>query len=187
MRVATAAVAVATPATRVDRIVIPAKALNAGEGRRAWTHRIAIRFATHHNHKSQIGHRTFLRPPRSEMEKTDIALAGETLAAEHLAGKGMRIVARNYRVGQSGEIDIVAMDGDCLVFIEVKTRQTYSFGAPEEAITIRKRRQLARLAQRYLVRENIVDTPCRFDIVAIVLHRGEADIRHIPNAYMLMP
>src|SRR3954447_20285063 len=93
---------------------------------------------------------------------------GEDLAVEELERRGYAIVDRRWR-NRSGEIDIVARDGETLVFVEVKTRDGAEFGDGAEAITDAKRRRLVRLAVEYLARERIVDRPCRFDVVAVDL------------------
>ena len=66
-----------------------------------------------------------------------------------------------------GELDIVARDGDTLVFVEVKARRTVAFGAPEEAVTWRKRRKLQVMAGDFLARSRLHDVPCRFDVVSV--------------------
>jgi putative endonuclease len=114
---------------------------------------------------------------------TTIGQRGEDIAAEFLSKAGMRIIARNYRCGH-GELDIVARDGDAIVFVEVKTRCSAAFGAPEQAITPAKQRQLVIMANRYLYRERRIGTPCRFDVVAVELRNGRCVIRHIPNAFL---
>ncbi|MBB5348918.1 YraN family protein [Desulfoprunum benzoelyticum] len=110
---------------------------------------------------------------------------GEDLAASHLLGLGYRILARNYRQ-RRGEIDIVARDGDCIVFIEVKSRMAGGRFSPGEAITAQKRRQIARVAQMYLAAHRLHDIPARFDVVAVLLDAaGQWRIDHIPNAFDL--
>lgn len=108
---------------------------------------------------------------------------GEMLAVEHLRAQGIAIVATNYRVGKMGEIDIVARDGDTLVFVEVKLRRTTKYGTPEEAITPAKQRTIRRMAEYYLMMNKIDDTPCRFDVVAIETHHSEYVIRHHKDCF----
>jgi putative endonuclease len=91
---------------------------------------------------------------------------GEDLACEELERRGYRVIARRYRT-RSGELDIVAQDGDCLVFIEVKARQDGSFGDPEEAVTLLKQQKLVWMATDYLARNDLADVACRFDVVGI--------------------
>lgn len=91
---------------------------------------------------------------------------GEEAALQHLAGLGYRILRRNVRFRRMGEIDAVAEEGGCLVFVEVKTRTGDGFGTAAEAITRRKQQQLVRLAQVFLAGLG-GDRPCRFDVVAV--------------------
>lgn len=97
--------------------------------------------------------------------------AGEDAAAVHLERQGYMILARNWRT-RSGELDIVARDGDCLVFVEVRTRRSSrrtavpALGAPEESVTPRKQLQLIALADEYLF-QMPWDGPTRIDVVAI--------------------
>ena len=97
---------------------------------------------------------------------------GEELAARHLKGLGYRILERNFRT-PSGEVDIVAMDGGVLVFVEVKSRRDMSFGAPELAVNRRKIMQVQKAALTYLARTKKGNTPCRFDVVAVSMLPGE--------------
>lgn len=94
--------------------------------------------------------------------------AGERLAARLLQDKGYVLVARNWRSGATGEIDLVAQDGDCLVIVEVRTRRGERFGAPEESLTARKRARLAALAEAYAAQTGW-NGPLRVDVVAIHL------------------
>ena len=112
----------------------------------------------------------------------DTGIGGESLAAGYLMSKGLRILARNYRVVQ-GELDIVAMDGQVLVFCEVKTRRGIGFGPPECAVTPWKQRQMRRAAEAYLYCHGLRDQECRFDVVAVLLHDGTHDITHFKNAF----
>lgn len=107
---------------------------------------------------------------------------GEELAAEFLQKNGYLILERNYRF-ERGEIDLVAKDGDELVFVEVKARHSLSYGPPEDAITPAKERQVRAVAEGYLFEKHIDVQPCRFDVIAISYAQGKADIRHIKNAF----
>jgi len=95
---------------------------------------------------------------------------GEDLAHRYLRGRGCTIVARNYRPRSgAGEIDLVAWQGDKLVFVEVKTRVSAEFGQPERAVDAEKRQHLARAARDYARRAGIDWDRTRFDIVAVIL------------------
>lgn len=106
---------------------------------------------------------------------------GEDIAARFLAGKGYRIIERNWRTGRD-EIDIIAYDGDTLVIVEVKTRSTGFFGEPEEAVTDRKQKFLVRAAEEFVIQKEI-DSEIRFDIISIILENGKETIKHIEEAF----
>ena len=109
--------------------------------------------------------------------------AGESAAEEYLRRKGYRIVARNLR-SPLGELDLVAEDGQVLVFVEVKARRTDAFGGAIQAVHHRKQEKLIQLAAQYLARRHIKDRLCRFDVV--LLQGSDAtvpQIEHIQNAF----
>ena len=103
-----------------------------------------------------------------DRSRLNIAKIGESLAAEHLKARGCEILEQNYRALR-GEIDIIVRDGEFIVFVEVKTRQTLRFGLPQEAVTLQKQRQISKVALAYLQTQNLLDAPCRFDVIAIHL------------------
>lgn len=109
--------------------------------------------------------------------------SGEEAAAAYLKKEKFRLVCRGFRF-QRGEIDIIAYDKDTLVFVEVKTRRGTEFGPPEESVTPFKQRQIRRLAEAYLMQNNLGDVPCRFDILALSPEgkRGYR-VHHIPDAF----
>ena len=111
---------------------------------------------------------------------------GEDLAARHLVSQGFRIVARNWRAGRSGELDIVALDGRTLVIVEVKTATGGAFGDPVTWVSARKQRQLASLAGAFLAGYEGTFDQVRFDVVAIRLDVQPPDMRHIRDAFRLM-
>ena len=108
---------------------------------------------------------------------------GENLAAQFLEKKGYSILERNYRF-ERGEIDIVAKEGQELVFVEVKSRHSKQYGAPEESVTPAKEAQLKKVAEGYLYEHNIENQSCRFDIVTITYQQGTPVLRLIPNAFL---
>ena len=113
------------------------------------------------------------------VNKRKIGTEYESLACERLENEGMKIIARNYRV-RIGEIDIIAKDGDELVFIEVKYRKNRSYGGAEYAISQAKQKVIRRVAEWYMKQNGISHNSfCRFDAVII---DGE-DIEHIKNAW----
>jgi len=111
---------------------------------------------------------------------------GERLAARYLVESGMRILDRNWRCDQ-GEIDIVAVDDQCLVIVEVKTRRSLAFGSPVEAVTVLKAARLRRLASCWLTDHRwLVDSlgesvsDVRIDVVGVLRpSSGPAQIEHL--------
>jgi putative endonuclease len=102
----------------------------------------------------------------------------EQRAVDYLCGCGYRIVERNFRC-KLGELDIVALDGDTLVFVEVRSRQSARFGTALESVSPAKQRQVARVAQVYLTKHG--PRLCRFDVIGIT----GADLTHVPDAFRL--
>ena len=108
----------------------------------------------------------------------DSGRLGEDLAHRYLRSRGCTIVARNYRTRSgSGEIDLVAWEGETLVFVEVKTRASAEFGAPEAAVDEEKRAKLQRAARDYARRTDVEWEKTRFDIVSIVLQPQQTQNR----------
>ncbi|MFQ5733261.1 MAG: YraN family protein [Planctomycetaceae bacterium] len=109
---------------------------------------------------------------------------GERTAARYLRRQGLKILHRQYR-DRLGEIDLIARDGDWLVFVEVKTRKSNAAGSPAEAVTFTKQQQLTKLALAYLKRYNLLEHAARFDVVAIIWPegRGKPEITHYRNAF----
>lgn len=112
-----------------------------------------------------------------------LGAAGEAAAAGYLQRRGFRIVERNVR-SRLGEIDIVAQDGEVIVFVEVKGNRDRRCGAPEEMVTPAKQRRLARLASWYLQRQGWLGRAARFDVVAVDWDSsGVKGLRHFPDAF----
>jgi putative endonuclease len=110
---------------------------------------------------------------------------GEDLAASFLHQQGYRLLVRNYRL-RYGEIDIIARDGACIAFGEVKTRQAGTPFLPAEAVSRKKQRQIARVAQAYLAANRLFDSPARFDVISVLMHPdGQPQIDHLANAFDL--
>jgi putative endonuclease len=107
---------------------------------------------------------------------------GERAAEKYLRRIGYRIVARNFRAA-GAEIDIVAMDGETIVFVEVKTRQSLAAGAPEEAVDLRKQTRMRRAAEAFARRYRADDYDMRFDIVAIDASGERLEIELLRNAF----
>lgn len=108
---------------------------------------------------------------------------GERAAARYLKSRGFQILARNFS-SPAGELDLVALDGTTLVFVEVKTRANESFASAESAVNTKKRVHLCRAAQYYIHQKRAFDRPARFDVIAVVMPDDAAvELRHTPNAF----
>jgi putative endonuclease len=107
--------------------------------------------------------------------------AGEDRAAQFLAQRGYRIIERNYRT-KSGEIDLIALHEGFVVFVEVKTRTSDAFGAPELAVDFRKQQRMVKAALGYINYKKLHQVPCRFDVVAITAATGKG-VELIQNAF----
>ena len=116
------------------------------------------------------------------MDPHELGKTGEDLAVNYLENKGYRILDRNWRSGHN-EIDIVAMDGEILVAVEVKTRKSATYGEPETAVTVGKQQMLIRAVDAYIRYKNL-DVDVRFDIISIILNEEEQQIEHIEDAWM---
>jgi len=109
---------------------------------------------------------------------------GEDLAAQSLMKKGYRIICRNYRT-KFGEIDIIATDNDTIVFIEVKSRRTSTFGHPKYAVTFDKQERISKAALYYLKMTDQSHIRSRFDVVTISERNQKTDVEIIKNAFEL--
>ena len=114
---------------------------------------------------------------------------GETQAVRALKKKGYKMLGRRVRVPPRDELDIVARDGQCLVFVEVKTRADEGYGRPVAAVDRDKRRTMSRAAMRYLKKLGFPAVVFRFDVIEVVGSPGDRDpvIRHIEDAFTLDP
>lgn len=110
---------------------------------------------------------------------------GEKAAKKYLVAKGLKFLTSNFNSGR-GEIDLVFRDEDCLVFVEVKTRDSGSFTRPSKAVDWRKRRALSRAAFDYMRLLKNPHVKFRFDIVEVITEDSRIqEIHHIPNAFNL--
>jgi putative endonuclease len=111
-----------------------------------------------------------------------LGIKGENLAVTFLKEKGYRIIARNYKT-YIGEIDIIAQDGNTMVFIEVKTRADELFGQPFEAVNRKKQHKMKNVALLYMKRHER-NFPVRFDVISIFYREnGKKEIEHIMDAF----
>ena len=106
-------------------------------------------------------------------------LQGEALAEEYLCRLGMSVIALRFR-GQDGEVDLIMLDGETVVFVEVKSRPRGRAGSGLAAVTPNKQRRLANAALAFLVQREWMGRPVRFDVVEI----SEQGVLHVPNAFM---
>ena len=116
-----------------------------------------------------------------EKNKREIGKIGEEIACKYLESKNYKILEKNFRC-RSGEIDIIALDGDYIVFIEVKYRKDNSFGFPRESINYHKQRNISKVAAYYLLVRNAFHKNSRFDVVEII--GGQIEI--IQNAFSIV-
>ncbi len=115
--------------------------------------------------------------------RNELGSHGERIAAAYLTSAGLRLLDRNWRC-REGELDIVARDGDALVFCEVKTRRATGFGHPLEAVPPAKQRRLRTLAQRWLAAHDEHAPDLRFDVVGVLVRpAGPALVSHLRGAF----
>jgi len=117
-------------------------------------------------------------------ERQSLGAFGERVAAAHLEARGYTIVARNFRSPEA-EIDVVALEGDVLVFVEVRTRRGGSRGMAELSVNGRKQRQLLRAAATYIdAHPEHADAPLRIDVITIELRADGtlAEVEHLQDA-----
>lgn len=116
--------------------------------------------------------------------RRQLAQWGEQTAAEYLSSRGYAILGRNVRTPH-GELDLVARQGGCTVFVEVKTRASDRYGMPEEAVTPRKRQHLLDSAQAYLQLHPELGQSWRVDVIAIrrMSAQAEPELLHFENAF----
>jgi putative endonuclease len=107
---------------------------------------------------------------------------GERAAADFLRERGYHVLERNFRC-RGGEIDLIALDGGVLVFVEVKVRRTLSRGAPIEAVTLAKQSRVRRAAQEYLTFCGRVFRRIRFDVICVMKTTKTTDITHLKAAF----
>ncbi len=120
--------------------------------------------------------------------KDGIGRYGERVAARHLSDAGLTIIERNWRC-REGELDLIASEGDVIVFCEVKTRSSLAFGDPAEAVVGAKAARVRRLAVAWLAEQRDGGSPVfwpelRFDVVSVLrAPRGAASVVHIRGAF----
>ena len=129
-------------------------------------------------------HRENSRTLDDRQAAKEFGMMGEQMATHYLEEKGYVILDRNFRKGHK-EADIIALDNDELVIVEVKTRTSDAWFAPEQAVNHQKRMNLIKVANNY-VRKYHRSESVRFDIIAIISNDKETKIKHIKNAFHVM-
>jgi putative endonuclease len=123
-----------------------------------------------------------------KLPKKIVGSQGEKIARSYIKKQGMKILEENYRAIK-GEIDIIANDGECIVFIEVKTNTRMSEFPPEIRVNRAKQEQIGKIAQMYLMKTQQTDAYCRFDIISVILQPKNKnqpyEINHIKDAFWL--
>ena len=117
---------------------------------------------------------------QKDFHKKLLGLVGEKQAVKFLKSKKYKILETNYK-RPTGEIDVIAKDGEYTVFIEVKTRTSDAFGVPSQAVDNKKQAKYHKTALFYLREKGLLDTPCRFDVIEIL----DGQINHINNAFCM--
>ncbi|MBQ6820501.1 MAG: YraN family protein [Clostridium sp.] len=114
----------------------------------------------------------------------DIGNFGEYLALSYLKNIGYKLLSKNFRT-KYGEIDLIFIDNDVIVFIEVKSRYNYHFGLPREAITYSKEKQIINVSSYYLYKNELLNYNCRFDVIEVYFNttNNTYKINHIIDAF----
>lgn len=127
----------------------------------------------------------FLTMFRPYPEHLKTGIRGEKEAKKYLISRGLKFLTANYNSGR-GEIDLIFRDGDCLVFVEVKTRSSEDWTRPAKSVDKRKRRLISLAAMDYLRLLKNPEVKFRFDIIEVLMHQGAvSEIRHLPAAFNL--
>ncbi|MEM9353617.1 MAG: YraN family protein [Planctomycetota bacterium] len=127
---------------------------------------------------------SFWRLLRQLRTPSTLGELGERAAATHLRRSGLRIVTTRRR-NRFGEIDIVALDGETVVFVEVKTRRNESLARPIDAVDQRRQDRLVRASLAFLKSHRLLDYPSRYDVVEVLWPKGDKrpQVRHHANAF----
>jgi len=107
---------------------------------------------------------------------------GEEIAVQYLQNRGYRILGRNFRT-RYGELDVICMKKDVLVFVEVKTRRSLAYGTAEEALTPAKIEHIRKVALHYLNAHPVKHKEIRFDVITILMTNDEPKLNHITAAF----
>lgn len=121
---------------------------------------------------------------RRKRRREGLGPLGESLAARFLEARGWRILERGYRT-LGAEIDIIARDGEDIVFVEVKALRSAGHGYPEERVETAKQRRISRAALAYVRKKRLHGANLRFDVVSVLMDGDEVEISHYPEAFEL--
>ncbi|TAE72435.1 MAG: YraN family protein [Bacteroidetes bacterium] len=113
--------------------------------------------------------------------KIEKGVFGENLAITFLKNKNYQIIATHFKFGRK-EIDIIAIENNCLIFIEVKFRKNTTFGFPEESVNLKKQKNIKEVAEHYIFLNNWIGN-IRFDIIAILQQKNKIEYFHIEDAF----
>lgn len=116
------------------------------------------------------------------VDRRELGQAGEEAAVTYLSAHRYTVIERNYR-HRGGELDLVALDGPVVVFVEVRTRRGERRGTPLESVDHRKQRRLTAAAQHYLLARRLTNRPARFDVIGVHWERGAPRIEHVRDAF----
>ncbi len=116
------------------------------------------------------------------MEKKERGNNAEDLAEEYLRNLGYEIVARNYTISHN-EIDIIAKEGNYLVFVEVRSKSGTGYGKPEESLSVGKRKQVRKAAEMYLMQNPYINLLIRLDFIGVTFTNEKPIINHLKNAF----
>lgn len=123
---------------------------------------------------------------KSKPEHLRLGEWGERVAKRHLKSMGLKFLTANFKT-KRGELDLVFRDGDCLVFVEVKTRSSEDWSRPASAVNAEKRRRICRVALDYLRLLSVPAVKFRFDIVEVLAAADSVrEVRHLPGAFQLV-
>lgn len=116
----------------------------------------------------------------------DIGNYGENLALDYLNKNDYDILCKNFRT-RNGEIDIICKFKDIIVFIEVKSRYSYTFGFPSEAVTYLKQKQIINLSKYFLIKNKLLNYNCRFDVIEVCFNNNDNlyNINHLEDAFRI--
>lgn len=116
------------------------------------------------------------------MNKKELGQRAEDLACEYLLRQGLMVLERNFYI-RGGELDIVAMEGETIVFVEVRSKSKGNYGLPEETISEKKRQFLYRAAEQYLIKQEYTDKNCRFDVISVLFQERKTVVKWFKDAF----